>query len=549
MIRTLSLALVIFCAVGGALKAQTATTTVQNNATPQPPVKKVVTHYGPLVTQSSANLTINIGDVGFTGSLPFDEAFGITVPIDTTIVNVMVWHRLKPKKDDASFKDRPTEADDKDWTRLEAYPPVGTSVNHQFTVPALKPNKYYQFFFKYKLKPDAIDKAELATFTKDVIGSALKNKALSATSGESDFEFTNGEVAQIITDIKSKITIYVARKNLSVDLSMINNTQYENLFNTLKYVSSAYEAIKGYKGNIEGTNDNFVAIQKRFELYRDRYKTKGQGAVIKSNVKLMDEITQAFIVFLSPPLDPIAITPVHVKGYQDTCTLILSKLDEISITKDADYAALKKDITEYVGSNQYQIQQYYQSILDAAALLNSKSGSFTDIVTSNLFNDIIIDGTTTSGDFNTSASYYISGDLGVAAIPQFSKVVPYFGTNIYLRPVNKDITLAASPPDDTFWDDFGRRFSFMFGISIGSVAKTNYRTDLFGGNFNLITGAGFRITDYFRLNAGTLWYQKLNDNPLNSNSSIAPAFFMSFSIDLDVKTALDNLFPTRKVTN
>lgn len=542
MIKTLNYLLFLFAFMISSINAQTpaAGQAPQSAAASQPPVKKVVTHYGPIVTNSSANLTVNIGDVGFTGSLPFDEAFTINIPVNESLLNVDIWYRSKPKPINTN---PPTDTDGENgWHKLSEYP-LGNSVNYKFAVPALRPNKYYQFYFKYKRKPDALDKAFLTTFTKETIIPELNNKAIATMHRRPNFEFTNGEVAAIINTIKTKIRMYVTNKGLTVDFSMVNDRQYQNLFNSLKNVSNAFETSEVYKRTINSNTSAFSTTHQNFRAYRNTYNASGQTEEIHSNVEHMDNILLAVQAFLSPPFN--AATPGPVLNYTDNCQFILHQLEMITIDGDPAYMSLKDTIIVFVKSNMNNIALYYQSLNDASDTANTQSNSFVDIVVSNLSNDIIIDGTTISGDFDTSASYYISGDLGVAAIPQFSKVVPYFGTNIYFRPVNKNITLAGSE-DDFFWDGFGRRFSLMFGISISSVAKTNYRTDLFGGNFNLVTGAGFRITDYFRLNAGALWYQKLNENPLNSNSNIQPAFFVSFSIDLDVKTALDNLFPTRK---
>jgi hypothetical protein len=543
MIKTLHYLLFLFTFIMSSAHAQTpaAGQTPQNAAANQPPVKKVVTHYGPIVTKASANLTVSIGDVGFTGSLPFDEAFSITVPVNESVVNVDVWYRSKPKPIDSN---PPTSIDGANgWHKLAAFLPMGSSVNYQFTVPALKPNKYYQFYFKYKRKPDALDKVSLTAFTQEIIIPELNAKAATTERRRPNFEFTNGEVSTIIDAIKSKIIQYAAAKSLNVDFSMINDRQYQNLFNSLKNISNAFETSEVYKRNINSNTAAFSTTHQQFRAYRNTYNASGQTQEIQSNVEHMDDILSALEVFLHPPLNASAPGPVH--NYTENCQFILQQLEMIAINGDPAYLTLKDKVFVFVKSNMTKLVLYYQSLKDASDIAASQSDSFVELVVSNLSNDVVIDGTTVSGDFDTSASYYISGDLGVAAIPQFSRVVPYFGTNIYFRPVNKNITLAGSE-DDFFWDGFGRRFSLMFGISISSIAKTNYRTDLFGGNFNLVTGAGFRITDYFRLNAGTLWYQKVNDNPLNSNSKVEPAFFVSFSIDLDVKTALDNLFPARK---
>lgn len=544
MIKALPHLLFAFGFLTAIANAQTPAAPATPPAAAQPPVKKVVTHYGPIVTKSSANLTINMGDVGFLGTLPFDEAFGISVPVSAELINVEVWYRLKPKpaNENKPTDTPPTGKGAKNaWHKLAAYPPLGNSTNYQFTVPALSPNNYYQFFFIYKRKPDALDRGELTTATAAIIGPALTAKANSSIPGLQNFEFNDGEVTTIINAIKAKIGAYVATKKLKVEFS-INNTQYKNLFNALENVSNAYETSRIYETTIVRNTASFSATNTDFRTYRNTYDTSGQTEDIKGNVKRMDAILSAFEAFIAPPLQNA--TPELVANYDNTCQYILNVLETITITGDPAYATLKGNIIQFVSSIKKKVALYSQSLQDASNMATTQSNSFVEIVVANLYNDIIIDGTTISGDFDTSASLYVSGDLGVAAIPEFSKVVPYFGTNIYFRPVNKNVTLAAAPDGD--W--FGRRFSLMFGISISSIAKANYRNDLFGSSFNLVTGAGLRITDYFRLNAGALWYQKLNENPLNSNSHIQPTFFVSFSIDLDVRTALDNLFPSRKTS-
>jgi hypothetical protein len=63
-----------------------------------------------------------------------------------------------------------------------------------------------------------------------------------------------------------------------------------------------------------------------------------------------------------------------------------------------------------------------------------------------------------------------------------------------------------------------------------------------GNSFNLITGAGFRITDWVRISGGALWYSKFDANPLNTTQKIGATTFISISFDLRIKTALNNLF-------
>lgn len=134
----------------------------------------------------------------------------------------------------------------------------------------------------------------------------------------------------------------------------------------------------------------------------------------------------------------------------------------------------------------------------------------------------------TLGSFKTQQSWYIAGDFGFLYGPEIEKSVPYLGTNIYFRPVNKAVPLSQK-------GGFGRRFAVTLGLTVKSVADENpqTRSDLFNNN-SLLLGAGLRLTDSARIGAGALIFEESNPSPLLSSESTTYSPYVSLSFDIDV---------------
>jgi hypothetical protein len=149
----------------------------------------------------------------------------------------------------------------------------------------------------------------------------------------------------------------------------------------------------------------------------------------------------------------------------------------------------------------------------------------------------VVDGSTT-GNFATSQTNYISADAGIVFAPELKTSATYVGMNFYWRPVNKDANLAQL---GNFRQTFTRRFSNTLGLTVQSLADgdsgaSQTRKDLFGSQ-SLVLGAGLRITNSFRFSAGALIFQKKDRNPLVSSYSMSASYYLSLSFDLNVAKA------------
>jgi hypothetical protein len=149
---------------------------------------------------------------------------------------------------------------------------------------------------------------------------------------------------------------------------------------------------------------------------------------------------------------------------------------------------------------------------------------------------ILVQGTTL-GSFKTQQKWYISADFGFALAPDASKTVPYAGTNVYTRPVNKDAPLSSR-------GGFRRRFAFTLGLTVASIddADPQTRRDLFASN-SLLLGAGYRVTDAMRLGGGALLFEAEDPNPLVETWDLTTSYYLSLSFDWDVLGFFRNFGP------
>lgn len=144
-------------------------------------------------------------------------------------------------------------------------------------------------------------------------------------------------------------------------------------------------------------------------------------------------------------------------------------------------------------------------------------------------------------NFETRTRYSLNADFGAIAYGRDSNfwgISPYIGVNVELRYFDKDIPFRLVPKplgliDLSHW-------SIALGISQASVAKDGVRADFFKKT-SFFTGVGYRLTSALRLTFGTLWYNKLDPNPLLDNKKLAVAPYAGLSIDLQVRKFIQNL--------
>ena len=155
---------------------------------------------------------------------------------------------------------------------------------------------------------------------------------------------------------------------------------------------------------------------------------------------------------------------------------------------------------------------------------------------------IVADGST-SGNFATQQRNYISADAGFVWAPELDELVPYLGTNIYFRPVNKNAPLSTL---GGFGKTFSRRFALTFALTASSISDDSeaagmMRDDLFASQ-SLLVGAGLRVTDSMRLGAGAIVFKRDDPSPLIDNPELNFSYYLTFSFDMDVVSLFSRTF-------
>jgi len=142
---------------------------------------------------------------------------------------------------------------------------------------------------------------------------------------------------------------------------------------------------------------------------------------------------------------------------------------------------------------------------------------------------------------DTRTSNVITVDVGYVMYGFQDKLFgssTYVGIDYYLRPFDPSIPFSYANYYNklTFWD----RLSFNLGVTLNSVAKPNYRANLFGTNDNLIVGGGYRLNNIFKINFGALAYYKLDPNFLLNNKAINLTPYAGVSLDIRIGTILNS---------
>ncbi|MBD3636822.1 MAG: hypothetical protein HUJ25_05715 [Crocinitomicaceae bacterium] len=168
----------------------------------------------------------------------------------------------------------------------------------------------------------------------------------------------------------------------------------------------------------------------------------------------------------------------------------------------------------------------------------------------------------TTNDFMTRAEYYISADLGIAAMTfkdmnaqnfGVKTIQPYLGVNFNLFPINRQAhySMLSKPIHGRTWcQNVFRGSSIVIGITqrdVGVDIFDSTSTHIKGlwnaPKIMLLTGYGLRLSDYIRLTVGTSWFRyRASYNPVsNEQWKLGTSFYFSLSLDWDVRSFVSNI--------
>jgi hypothetical protein len=147
----------------------------------------------------------------------------------------------------------------------------------------------------------------------------------------------------------------------------------------------------------------------------------------------------------------------------------------------------------------------------------------------------IASGSTSVLDFLSANKFRITPDFGLVTVfkgkgLELQDMSPYLGFHINFRSIDKTIEMK-----HVRYKSWRHYFSIMAGITLRSLKIEGQRDDFFG-NSCLLTGLGFRLNNFFRVTAGTVWFRSIDKNPLSANKPLAFSPFAGLSLDLELQT-------------
>jgi len=141
----------------------------------------------------------------------------------------------------------------------------------------------------------------------------------------------------------------------------------------------------------------------------------------------------------------------------------------------------------------------------------------------------------TSIGASTADNDYVSGDIGLLYASRIGETAAYIGANFHLRPVNKSVPLRQKGGL--------RRFAFTVGLTLNSIEdKRGIRSDLYF-NQALVLGAGFRVSQYWRISGGGLVFRERDPDsyPLTRRRRTALTPYVAVAFDVDTGQQLKGI--------
>ncbi|MHA4812379.1 hypothetical protein ACX0G9_30075 [Flavitalea flava] len=474
-----------------------------------------------------SGIRLDLNGKGFQDPLPFDIPFKIVgIKYDPALISIRFAYKKGTLK-----KENFAEGD-----YLE--PPWINNFDQElpFSLRAstpLAPNSTYTFIFKIQRKLNDAETGTLKGLIADQILTLLKKRL----EGRMNFELTKKEIDDAGELVISSLGLSLKHKDLAIDRAGLKDNYYPlmkaSLFGlTDLYNTNFHDPLVELQGNMQFFTlalDNLdkVSIEKGFKPTDDFVN-------LQSSLKDLSHFTEKM-----DPEDPLKTAELN--ALLKTLQKGIESIKETIAPKSDLYKKEAPEILDMFQDLQRKLLLYKNGSEAGKEAVDKFSTDLTNALVKIIYADLIIS-ENNIGSYSISSGYYLSMDIGVAFFPTIGRASPYLATNIYLRPVNKERHIYSGDYN------FFRSFSFMVGVSFVSIGQTGRRDNLLGGSFNLLAGAGYRVTDYIRLNGGWLIFKNTNTNPLVETQKLGTNGFFSISFDYDISSVFKSLFspPTIK---
>jgi len=442
------------------------------------------------VTEVTLDYTSRVSSV----KVPFDERFSLkitNVPPATKEINVSI---TRPGRG-AAVITVPVAP----WKR----DPTITETVVYLLIPPLQPLSDYTFVVNAKtlqpLSAAQISALQAALFTDANVGNVIN---LVAQKAIRDF---------------NQFTSAATRPSYVTSIGTINSQILANVLQSVKNININYELNSldpaTQLSNISSFSDRILDfLDKTRELKTDPAVT-GDGNVLTLQTRLQDIVTAmtganwATITKAAGDAQYLRITSAIAafRGAFATAAAGATLLRINNLIVNLDDAIDARDI-------------YLGAIVNNIVLPNTSMFSIVPI--------------TVDLDFLASSKLFFTADAGIIGYAWgIDRYVNYAGVNIYFREVNKAIPLR----NFNGWDRVAVSTSVLIGLTLSTIEQDHVRKG-WVGNSAVVLGIGNRLWKFARINAGVLMHYRYDTNPLLDRYHTSASPFVSFSIDLDIKS-------------
>ncbi|MEX2401175.1 MAG: hypothetical protein WD423_10415 [Rhodothermales bacterium] len=539
--------------------------------------------------QAYRTIAVDLSSGAMKSAVPFDVPFRVRGAVTDQVTGVSVWIVEKPDVRSAPF-DADTWRNVDNWSRFEG----AAGDSFYVHVPALEANSFYQFHFVYRRSPTSGELQAFHARARSAVDRFMRRQSADAIGDVQAFQQSlvsalprpAGASGMTVAAEPGSIfdtTSTSGRARLRSEMARLLTPQAD--LDAARRNAMSGPLPDDFDGDGEPDPSYFDLVRPRMDapagdstlvtIAEEIRALAAQDAALQPHVS--SAVTLGLLADLSSEertrvltgQDPL--TSVRAAAFRVTAPLdevwapdsIDARLDNLERTRRALRGAasllrrLSRDVAlrdlsprlarqppahleqlfdrvAYLGDGIEGLAGHHLQIRRALEQRNAVLDELVDDLSIHARYGMTVTGSS-GGTFETRARWYLSADVGLAAVPVLDEVLPYFGMNVYFRPVNKEAPLSAR-------GGIGRRFAALIGVTYASVEKTDERADLFGSNA-LLVGGGLRLTDVLRVSAGALVY-KGNDPRAPAAGASQPdfelsrAFFFSVSFDWDVRQTL-----------
>jgi hypothetical protein len=521
---------------------------------------------------------VNLGSGAIPGPLPFDEPFFLSAPAPDNLLQVQLWavpeRRLaRDGCPQVRAPDPAVKPADRDRTKIWLTPTstwsrAGLDSIARFDLHAgpLSPNRDYTFCFHLLRKPSAADSAAFSTRLTRNLTAALEARAALVLTDSTLLDAVQLALVDALPPADSIVfldptSIFMVPRGESrdarlqrLDRVLVLASDYLQFSLMRKGARAQVDDIASAKAALTAVFRN-PALPQLARVYNttipsglDRSRL-GAAALLGARISAFtpEEAAQIAKGLASLTGSPGAgrtrdistiTTSGDLRAYRDTLLQTQAALRDIaslaalaSERPGADIgtpsraalnlliADLSTAITEITGE--------IDDLTGLSAVLDEGAEAVQDLVKTVRTLDFarIALRSTTSDTYKARANTYIGLDAGLLGAQDVHRVLPYFGANLYFRPVNKNAPLGWCPC-------LGRRVSLTLGVTAVSVAEKDRIEDTFKGH-SILTGVGVRLTDYWRISGGLLVIRTYDeDEPGELRLGAVPSWATSLDIDI-----------------